>query len=115
MVCVPCIAGNEQAKLDEVALRLHGESSASQVQEALHSAAFGDSLPLGQTLPYGPCTLSHDGLMDFRLARFKAPGMAVLGVNVPHDALESMAEVGVGDCWRICSLVHHLSTTRRGM
>lgn len=94
LVCYSRLLAFGQAKLDEVSLRLVSESSEAQAVDALHAAAFGDSSPLGQPLAYGPCSLSHEGLIDFRASRYKASAMSVVGVNIPHDSLMSMAEVG---------------------
>lgn len=82
-----------QAKLEQIILARHDESTVDQVDEALHSAAFGDSASLGKPLTPGPCKLSANGIKDFRDARFKGPSMTVVGVNVPHDDLKSQAEV----------------------
>lgn len=91
--------------MDEVSLRLHSESSAAQANEALHAAAFGDSSPLGKPVTTGPCKLSADGLIDFRAARYKASGMSVLGVNVPHDELKCLAEVRGAVLMLVCVCV----------
>lgn len=58
-----------QAKLSQIILQRHGESTADQVDDALHAAAFGDSCSLGKPLTPGPCSLSADGLKEFRDAR----------------------------------------------
>ena len=62
--------------------------------EALHSAAFGDSYTLGKPLTV-PCSLSVDGLKEFHSARYKAPAITVVGVNVPHEEFAGQAEVHV--------------------
>lgn len=65
--------GYPQAKLNEIILQRHGESTAEQVDDALHAAAFGDSYTLGKPLTPGPCALSADGLKEFREARCVPP------------------------------------------
>lgn len=62
--------------------------------EALHSAAFGDAYTLGKPLTV-PCSLSVDGLQEFHSARYKAPAITVVGVNVPHEEFADQAEVHV--------------------
>lgn len=59
-----------QAKLSQIVLQRHGESTAEQVDDALHAAAFGDSFSLGKPLTPGPCALSAEGLKEFRAARY---------------------------------------------
>ncbi|CAM9122041.1 unnamed protein product [Pylaiella littoralis] len=89
---VPWEMADASAKLSQIVLQRHGESTAEQVDDALHAAAFGDSFSLGKPLTPGPCALSAEGLKEFRAARYKAPGITVVGVNVPHEEFKSQAE-----------------------
>ncbi|CAM9616403.1 unnamed protein product [Ectocarpus sp. 12 AP-2014] len=92
---VPWEMSDASAKLSEIILQRHGESTAEQVDDALHAAAFGDALSLGKPLTPGLSSLSADGLKEFRGARYKAPGITVIGVNVPHEDFKSQAEAAL--------------------
>eukprot|EP00903_Cladosiphon_okamuranus_P013215 g12326.t1 len=92
---VPWEVTDASTKLKDIILQRHSESTAEQVDDALHAAAFGDSYSLGKPLTPGPCKLSADGLKEFRDARYKAPGITVVGVNVPHEELKSQAEAAL--------------------
>lgn len=78
-------------------LRLHSESTEAQAMESLHAAAYGDAYTLGKPV-HGSCALNAEGLKEFHNARYKAGAMTVVGVNVPHDDLKSMAEVRPVGC-----------------
>ncbi|CAM9741122.1 unnamed protein product [Ectocarpus sp. 6 AP-2014] len=92
---VPWEISDASAKLSEIILQRHGESTAEQVDDALHAAAFGDAFSLGKPLTPGLSSLSADGLKEFRGARYKAPGITVIGVNVPHEDFKSQAEAAL--------------------
>ncbi|CAM9936945.1 unnamed protein product, partial [Ectocarpus fasciculatus] len=92
---VPWEMSDASAKLSEIILQRHGESTAEQVDDALHAAAFGDLSSLGKPLTPGLSSLSADGLKEFRGARYKAPGITVVGVNVPHEEFKSQAEAAL--------------------
>lgn len=69
-VAVRCFNDHRhQAKLSKIILQRHGESTAEQVDDALHAAAFGDAFSLGKPLTPGLSSLSADGLKEFRGAR----------------------------------------------
>eukprot|EP00904_Undaria_pinnatifida_P000474 jgi/Undpi1/10427/HiC_scaffold_29.g12877.m1 len=93
---VPWEMADATAKLSQIILHRHAGSTSEQVDDALHAAAFGDYSTLGKPLTPGRCSLSADGLKQFRDLRYKASGMTVVGVNVCHDEFKSQAEAALG-------------------
>ncbi|CAM9816496.1 unnamed protein product [Ascophyllum nodosum] len=91
---VPWEMADASAKGASVIIPRHEQSTAAMVDEAVHSAAFGDSYTLGKPLTIA-CGLSVDGIKEFRAARYTAPAMTVVGVNVPHEEFAGQAEVAL--------------------